>query len=468
MVELTKEYLQEKIDWITSPKQEEVREDAYFRYQVQEGYLKDIVFKRIEKEFKSFETQHELKNRIININVFKKFLKKLAMVYKQSPIRKSFDDSPDDNELLNIYIKEMRLNQRGKEANKFFKNFKKVLIEMAVSDEGKPVLKNLPRHTYEVFSDSKVTPYKPSTIVKIMKYTPQSKIFHFWTDNEFLVVNEKAEIIPQLESDGKNTYGTLPFGFISESSQTVNPIINDDIFNLSVVIPIILSDLAMGQKYQAWSLIYTVGLEGDIPVGPNKVVNLDFGPNGERPSIETIKPSIDTQGVLDLLEFIVSMLLTTNDLSVSTIKTSLNAQNAASGIAKLVDNAESMEDREDQQEYFKDLESQIFTKLHKNLIPVWQQQRLLSPDFMKNFSESFDYVVLFPEPKIMHTLEDRIRIAKMRKDAGFSTLRRELEFIYSDLDSEDIDKLEKEILDNKMDDVQSISNEMNDMDEDGI
>jgi hypothetical protein len=469
MPKLTEDYLKDKIEQIISPELRNFREADEDRYLIYNGQILEILLEAIRKEFKKPETILELGHRLVPINIVQKIINKLGMVYKTKPARASVDRNEEDNEFINLLEDAMNINQRMKEANRLFKLNKRCLVEPYLNNEGIPSLRTLPRHTYEVFSDSRVSPEKPDTIIKVLQddIDPVKQKYIAWTKDEMRLFDGKGSILVDEmmainNPSGINPYKTLPFVYINESSLSVNPLPDDDLLRMGVALPIVLSDLTLGSKYQAWSLIYTVGMEGDIPSSPNSVIHLDFGPNGEKPEIGTVKPNLDIDGVLRLVEFLLATLLSTKNLSVGSIAGKLEAKSFASGVAKMLDQAESIEDREDQQDFFVRAEKELWDKLAFNMIPYWRRNKMLSGELNRDFSQAFELGIIFPEPKILMTQKEKLELSrlKLQGEIKFSTLKRELAVLYPNMTQEEIEQLLIEIKEEAPDPVEKLNKEM--------
>lgn len=447
MPKLTTDYIKNIIDDINKSCNREKRKKDKDRFLIYNGSLESVVEEKIRKEYTDQQTVSELLHRLMPVNIPQKIINKLGMVYKEPPSRKSADDNSDDDEKIDQLVEATNMNFKNKFANRYFKLNKKILQEYYLDENGMPSIRNLPAHTYEVYSTSKISPEKPDLIVKIIVDDISDGVYHFWTSEEFLIVNSKGMVITEamVDMDGTNPYGTLPFGYVSEAMNSVNPISDDDLLKISIAVPVILSDLSLGQKYQAWSMIYTVGAAGDLEIGPNKVANLDFGPNGETPQIGQVKPSLDTEQILKLLEFTISMLLSTKNLSTSNVKVNLSTENAASGVSKMLDQAESVEDREDQEEYFRNLEKQFFHKMSKYLLPYWTKSKKLNPELSLTLSDSFEVNIHFKEPKILKTYMEKMEESVYAIKNKLSTLKRELKKLNPNMKNDEIDVLVQEI-----------------------
>lgn len=453
---LTQELLKDIANNVCSTHRREARMEDYKRYLMFNGKTADIIKEAICREFKNPETVNELIARLIPINLTQKIITKLAGIYVQSPLRATKDENETDGKLMEQWVEVLNLNQRKKEANRYFKLYKRNLEETFVDESGTPHVRNLPRHTYEVFSMSTLTPNRPDVVVKILKDDKvNSKMkLAVWSSESHWICDGVGDVI-QADMDemnnpyGVNPYGVLPFVYINESSDSVDPLADDDLLKMSVAIPLILTDICFATKYQSWSLIYTIGYSGNIPSNPNSVVPLDYGPEGQTPSIGQIKPEVDTDKVLTLVKSLMAMLLTTKNLSIGALKMNLDSADVASGISKMIDSADSVEDKTDQQAFFEKAEKELWALLSKTMIPYWRSNGLLRDDLNSEFSPAFEMDIFFMQPKIMISEMEQIEISKARLDAGFSTLDYELSQIYPQLTAEQREELAENIREEK-------------------
>lgn len=449
---LSEDFLKQIAKSVNEPDRRIARTEDYKRFLMFNGSTEEIIKEAISREYAKPETVETLSARIIPINFTGKIITKLAGVYIQRPIRRPVIENTSDSELLELYVEKMCLDQRMKEANRYFKLFKRNLMEFYVDEDGMPFVRNLPRHTYEVFSFSSITPNRPDVIVKIVQddKVEDKQILQVWTDESVYKINGRGSIVVDKDNPGGvNPYKKLPFIYINESSFSVDPISDDDLMRMSIAIPVILTDICWATKMQSNSIMWTLGDVGTISSAPDSVVAMTYGPDGQKPEIGQIKPEVDTDKVLGMVQTLVALLLSTKNLSVGTVQAKLEANNAASGISKMLDSAESVEDKKDQQEYFEKAEKQMWKLIKENLVPVWRAQGLLQPEFNKEFSKTFDVDIFFTEPKVMITEQEQIETSKLRLESGFSTLKMELAAIYPQLSKDQIEELEMEIEEDK-------------------
>lgn len=428
----------------------EERKENKKRHLMYHGSTKEVIKDAICTEFKKQETITELMSRLVSLNIMQKIINKLAGVYKEDPSRNVKSKDETEQEKLDKLTECMEFNQRMKEANRFFKINKKALIEPYLDDLGVPSLRVLPAHTYVLFSYKTKKKNLPNVVVKIDEVAER---LIFWTDESHYVTNYKGEPMTDLmqemgNTEGENPYGILQFQFINESSSSVSPIQDDDLLGMSVTIPVILTDLLFGLKYQCWAIIWTVGKVGDIPFNPNSVIQMEWGEDGQEPSVNQIKPEIDSDKLLNTVMALVALLLTTKNLKAGTISDKVTAENAASGIAMIIDNSESTEDKKDQQAFFYRAEKGIFQKL-KVMMRYWKETKQLHTDYDFDLPEDFEVVTQFQDPRPLMTEQEMVETSEKKLKAGFTTLKRELKKLYPGMDDEEVEELYREILEEK-------------------
>lgn len=420
------------------------------RYNIYNGKLREVIKAAISREFQLPETVRDLHNRIIPINITQKIINKLAGVYRTSPVRKPSDLNDKDQIRIEILQEELELNRKMKSANRYFKLFKHALLEPYVTDDGSPDLRILPSHTYTPLSDSEVDPAKPTMFVKHLQFgQDRAKDRHLvWTDEFQFLMNGKGEMIADPSNpDGINPYGEMPFVFIKESDDLLLPIMDDDLVSMQIAICLLLTDLAFATKFQSWGLIVLIGADGqNITFNPNSVLSLPKNADGTDPSIDVLQPKVDTQSLLDQVEMLLSMLLTTKSLSVGAVAGSLNANNAASGVAKILDQSESTEDRQDQVAYFACAERELFELMSEKMLPYWIKNGFLDPSYSELlFSPDFSLSIQFPDMKPMTSEKDKVDTEKAKLDNSLTSQRRALKSLNPDMSEEEIDQLIVEI-----------------------
>lgn len=428
------------------------------KYLIFNGALKPVVEKAIRKEFIQPETVNEMVNRICSVNVIQKIIDKLAGVYIEAPSRRSYNQDESDDELVSLLADSMQLNKNGKFINKLFKLNKHAAYEPFVDIDGVPKCRILPSHTYSMISYNPLTPNIPDVFIKHIKIDPDSRQCQYavWTKDQHFTMDGSGNIIEAPEGM-INPYGKIPFVLVSQATNYIYPIQNDDLVNVQIAICLLLTDLLFASKYQAFSTIVAKGIESqNITLNPCSIIFLQQLPDGTFPELSTIKPDIDTTQMLSLIESLVAMLLTTNNLSTNNVAGNLTSGSAASGVSKAFDLAESTENRKDQVEYFSEAEEELFELVANYMYPVWLQNGWLVEPYNKPFSQDFEIEVEFPELKPLMTFADKIQNVKMLQEIQLITKRQALRYLYPDWDAQQVEDYINEIMRDGLEEMQFI------------
>lgn len=462
--------LEKIIAFVNSKENRQRVSDDYNRYIVYNGQLKELIQTAIQKEFVLPETVRDMIARIIPINITKKISDKLAAVYRESPIRYPVDEDEIDQETLDFFVEEMSFNRLMKHANRMFKLCKHVLLEPYVCAEGEPRLRVLPSHTYTPYSDDAIEPNKPTVFVKHIKidvelnktrYAVWSKDEHWIVDGQGAIVKEEMSAMNNPE--GINPYGELPFIYIKDSDDLLVPISDDDLISLQLALCILATDLAFASKFQCWSIVYLIGVENEkISFNPNSVITLPHNPGTERPEIGTVKPTVDSDAMLRQMEALVALLLTTKNLSVGSVSGQLNPSSSASGIAKLIDQSDTTEDRSDQIAFFASAEKEFWWLFAHSILPVWVANGQLNPEYVKLFSDKFELGILFPDPQPMISDKDKLDVEVTKLDNGLTTKWDVVKQLNPDLSDYEIDAILADINKEKVANVKEIQKQMAD------
>ncbi len=391
----------------------------YLRYKIYNGKLKEVIRTAIQKEFLLPETVREMSDRIIPINITQKIVNKLAAVYREKPLREAADYNEKDQENIDALEGILGIDHKMKQANRYFKLHKHVAIEPYLSSEFEPELRVLPSHTYTPYSDDPIEPYKPNVFIKHLSFTndPEKDRHVVWSKDFHFVMNGKGNIIfDENNPEALNPYGEIPIIYVKDSDDQLIPIQDDDLVSMQVAICLLLTDLAFATKYASWSVLYIIGADGaKLSFNPNSVISLPMSPDGTKPEIGTIKPTLDTDSMLRQVETLLGLLLTTKSLSVNGALPGMSANQASSGVAKILDNAESTEDRTDQIAFFEKAEHELWELMAHKMFPVWNSQ-IIEPEYKFVFSEAFELSISFPELKISISESEQVDIQVKKLD----------------------------------------------------
>ena len=164
-------------------------------------------------------------------------------------------------------------------------------------------------------------------------------------------------------------------------------------------------------------------LPSTISTGPNKVINLpQEDAEAPAPTAQYITSSPPLDALRSQVETYLALLLTTNNLSTSALNASLEGgMSAASGIALIIDKAESLEDVKDQREIFADKEPQAIRKT-----ALWLEHFNETGQLDSSLDECIipseeEVQVEFKDPQVIMSEAEKIADLQARQSLGLNT-----------------------------------------------
>jgi hypothetical protein len=422
-------------------------------FSIFEGQLKEFLLQELKASM-SANSYEQIKTRLAPINVLKRIVDKLSRIYNEPPVRRVIGGNDKDAALLDWFVAIMRANRRMASGNEFFNLFKNALIQPAINtNTGKPVLRAIPSDRFIVWSDDQIEPTNPTGVITLegkardTKSHGTAQVYAAYTADEWLMFDsngdERRDLMGE-SADGVNPFGVLPFVYINRSDNLVMPLPDSDTLTMTKVIPIILSDLNYAAMYQCFSIIYGVDVDdSNITMAPNSFWTFRSLGDGERkPEIGVVKPQVDIDKVLGLIQSQLAFWLQTRGIRPGAVG-QLTQDNAASGISKIVDEMDTTDDRKKQVNHFADAEKQLWDLILKTMHPVWAQRGLVEQRYL--FTPTAMVEVIFPE---QIPLVDRSTMVTTLRDevaAGFTTRRRAIAKLNPSLDDNGVDELMQEI-----------------------
>lgn len=404
------------------------RRQLFYNMQLMyDGGGRPLIEAKLNSEFKDQDAVKELSGRLVTLNFMKKVIDKSAGVYTEAPSRVVVDENESDEDLLEIYEDGTRVNMVQKEVNRHLKMYHRALKKFYADEKGRPRMLVKPAHTYEVFNHQNTDPVSPDIVAELITYNvdPTKMVIHWWSDESFWITDGKGEVkideMMALGNVGTNDIGALPFEYRVTSSTDIDPVVEDDLYHLCIAMPIVLTDLFFALKYQCWSIIYTVNADPkNVNVNPASIMHLKGDP-GTQVEVGQIKPQVDSDKVINLIEATINLMLSSKGLSAGTLSTGASAKDTVSGVSKMLDNAEVVADKKDQQELLLVDENEMWDLLAFKMIPYWRASRLLAQKYNKAFSPEFQVAVVFKEPKTLLSEKERTEIGLMQMKGGVKT-----------------------------------------------
>lgn len=459
------------------------RKDEYFkRYQV---YKDNTSYYVISKMLQLFEqdTVREMSYAISNISLSRKIIDKLARVYSNGVKRTVLNEEGASNDELTKNVEEitkvLNINTNMKRTNRANKRDKNTLfyvkpyslLESGIekfSLDPKPLFPYL----YDVVENAEQRE-KPLCII-LSHYSPPSsnvtlpiqnerqagihttglgpkalgdqkdqsiadspvdqdedkKQLIWWSDNYHFTTNQNGEIVSE---SNENPISKMPFvNFAQDQDGAFWAVGGGDLVDGSILVNCMISHTNHVGIVQGYGQFYMTGknLPSGVKIGPSRGIKVEYEKDDPVPALGFLSANPPLADLRQLIEMYVALLLTTNNLSVSGVATQLgNTSSPASGVALILDKAESMEDVKDQEQIFHDNEPSIW-----DLIAKWtnfyRSKGLLSSALDKfAIPENMIVSLKFGDVKLIMTEKEKLDNIQLRKDLGINTM---VELLMSD------------------------------------
>lgn len=403
-------------------------------YEVHEGNILPHILKALSKQF-SNNTFEQMTHRVPPINIMRRIVDKLSRIYQPGPTRSVLDGQDRDNELLSWYDKCFKTNNKMNLSNEYFNLFKNTLLHVCLID-GKPNIRPIPSERFLVLGKDPLNPMKVTHVITaqgrmadLRKPDQQSLIFHLYTDDEFLIVQGDKTVRTDLMEmygnvDGVNPYGKLPFIYTTRSANELIPVPDSDMYNMSLLIPISLTDLNAGLMFQIFSIFYTVGLSPEgLTYAPNAVWNFKVDPGQEgKTEVGILKPQFEVAQGLMLIQSQLTLWLESIGVRPGSMG-QLNGDNAASGIAKIIDEVDTSEHRMKQIGFFQDVENDLWDFVINHAHPYWLSTGQLK-DQSLSWTPGAQVTVNFAEQIPLQTRGELLKEQIEELNAGLTTKPR--------------------------------------------
>lgn len=386
--------------------------------------------------------------RMVPLNIFPRFVEKLSNIYQTGVTRSIANGSTSDIELLGWYEKQMGFNRQMHLANKLYNACGSSLVHPYITDAG-PRLRVIPNDRFIVCSEDPIEPLKPTKVILLAGCDEYGKhIYWVYTKDEFAVVKSDETIdyraMAELGSpDGTNPYGVLPFGYINSSSLKINPCPDKDTLRMVEYIPVALTDLNLAAMFSSFAITYLINGAIDNPVkAPNALWFLKPVDQEKDVQIGTLKPDVDYGEVLNLIQTEMSLWLGSKGIKSGSIG-QLTPESASSGIAKIIDESDTFDVRQEQTIHFGASEHDLWQIILNSMHPVWIAQGRVENRMV--FTPGAEVETKFAIVPVGTQRTQIIADQKAEYDAGFTTKHRAVSALNPHMTGEQIESLLLEI-----------------------
>ena len=321
--------------------------------------------------------------RLVPINIVPRYVDKLSNIYQTGVLREVADGTPADEELLSWYQDVLDIDSIMHQSNRLYNACRATLLHPYIGEYG-PEIRVIPNDRFVVCSDDLINPTEPTMVILLAGCDAEGrKIYWVYTATEFYVVRSDGTIDYQAMAamnipDGVNPYGVLPFIYVNSSNLRLCPYPDKDTIRMAEYVPSALTDLNLAALFASFSITYIKNGEvADPTYAPNALWFLKADDPEKDVEIGTIKPEVSYNDVLNLIQSELSLWLGSKGIKTGSVG-ALNADSAASGIAKVIDEADTFDVRQAQSVKFGSAEHELWELILEDMHPVWVSQGLVS------------------------------------------------------------------------------------------
>lgn len=482
------------IEEILGSENQRRKQEAYKRYLTYKDQTKAFVVEQLQKQFDS-STVKEMEYCLANISLCRKVIDKLARVYNNG-VRREVQRDEKLTESLEKLSKELEINSELRKANKFLKLQKNLAfyikpcpIYYADGSEKyslklepmNPYLYDAVEHYYDrtkpmcfilsdfEYSTVQYTSLDAATVGRTASPDPQgvkkgdgidqsiadqpddakTKQFVWWSDSYHFVTDESGTIISEGTENPIKMMPIVNFALDQDGQFWAQG--GDDLIDGSVLINSILTHNQHVAITQGYGQFYMKGknLPRNIKIGPSKAIIMEYDEGEPVPEIGYASSNPQIDALRGLVESYIALLLTTNNLSTSAVAAQLGQSNMApSGIALMIDKAESMEDVNDQRQIFLDKEHEIW-----EIIAAWLNlYGDMLDDSLKGYAlpEEIEMNIKFHDAPVVVSESEKLQNFKLRKELGLDSM---LDLIMKDnpsLTKQEAEEKLKSLMEDKM------------------
>lgn len=269
--------------------------------------------------------------------------------------------------------------------------------------------------------------------------------FIWWSDKYHFTTDIHGNIVKSPEGN-QNPIGRLPSVTVcGDQDGSFWAKGGDDVVEGSILINKLLTDINFISFVQGWGQLVILGkdLPNKIEGGPDNAFVFPMNEGDPTPNVfyATSNPPIDKWG--ETVKMTLALLLSTNNLSPRSISASLDASDASSGIALLIDQSELTTDIQDVQKIFQDKEPpmwEILRRWHEyySKLSALTEKLQIIPVF-----EDSDVKLKFHQIKAVVSEKEKLEALKMRKDLALNTQAELIQMDNPDLTPEQAEEKAK-------------------------
>ena len=393
------------------------------------------------------QSYDQARHRIAPINLLKKINDKLTVIYNPGPLRTLEGGNEKDKEMFSWYLNNSNINRAMKTACENYSLCKASILEPLIHDD-KLFIRILQNNDFTVMSDDKVNPLSPTHVIVLCGNGSETD-YMIWTDEEVKKMMADGKVdqayMTSIENpEGVNIYGELPFIYINSSQRKLVPTADVDLKTIVTLIPLLLSDLNYAVMFQCFSIVYGINVDdAGLKRAPNAFWALKSDATSDnKPEVGVIKPQVDIDQVLGLIQSELSLFLNSRGIKPGSIGT-LDKDSFASGLSKMVDQIDTVELRQNLVSVFTDAEWDLWNFILHVAHPVWIKSAEVP--FAVEFTKDCFVQTKFAEQLPLMSRGQIVSDQKAELDAGFTTKKRAVQTLNPEMSEDELNELMTEL-----------------------
>lgn len=468
---LDKKFRVKVIKEISSSANKGRKKEALKRHEVYKDQTVKYVLEKLKAEGLRDQTLMIMQNRASNISICRKVIEKLSRCYNNGVTRDTGSEATNIvvSELVNL----LDLDEKMKKCDRYlnlFKNIFPMIIPELTFQNGdmkkfRLKMKTLMPWQYDVIEDAKDSECAAAIILSDFVDTSllnvpinqgstdqiamESKVisgetiiadsasairentvetYIWWTGKYHFTTDNKGNIIKSISPENLlNPIQMLPGASIAEDQDgNFWAQGGQDLVDGSILVNTLITDMFAIAFMQGWGQFVITGkhVPEQLETGPHNAVVLRYDPakDDPEPKVYTVSADPPLDSWMGSIEQYVALLLSTNNLSPSSVSVKLDTSNFPSGIAMLVEKSEATGSVEAKQKKFVRGELTLFEAI-KRWQNVLHGSNSLDDEFNKlgPIPDDFRPIPKFHDTKEVITEGEKLDNLKKRKELGLNT-----------------------------------------------
>lgn len=418
------------------------------------------VFERIASKF-SNQTASETPI-VSSINLARRIVKQEASIYNETPERTFSEVSDTQEDALNKIYVDMNADWKMAKSNESFKLQAQNHV-MIVPKDGKLIMRSLRNHHLDKIDDDtdpeKAAGYVISSFDKD-EYLENRKAdskstsvgnyanaeshsisgmnteigdqADYKTADRYLVWTEEFNFIMDKEgniADGqdiKNPIGMLPIVDVSNEKDFEYWVRQgESLTEFTIEYNVLMSDLAHIVQNQGFAQAYLIAddsiIPNDLRVGPNKILKLPIGTDGDRPEFGYANPNSDIKGALEYANTYLLNFLTSRGLDPDTVSSSGGSMVSSSGVQEFLRMIKKFEATREDVAVYNKAEADVY-----DVVKAWANalngSNLLDSKYKTGkIKDDSAVTVEFKKPQIVETRTEQLNVVQMEMELGLES-----------------------------------------------